>query len=102
MINHYEKFNMLNSEYSPGPFFIRRRHGAEGVLINGLYLYAEGASGPCIGLYQSKNEKYPWKVYLGPFQESGKKDERSFKSFRSAVRFFRSLGRRALQNKPSL
>ncbi len=99
MINHCEIYNRSSSQYPPGPLFLRKRYDERGITGNGLYLYAEGASGPCIGLYQRKNSKYPWKVYVGPFRKKGQKDEHSFKSFRNAVKLFRSLGRQALKGK---
>lgn len=91
MIHHLEIYKKSYSEYPSKAFFIRRRNDG-----NGLYLYAEGGDGPCISIYQRGNDGYPWKVYMGPFCEHGQKDERSFKSFKNAVKLFRSLGRQFL------
>lgn len=93
MIKHIEDLSKYKMGYPSGSFFIRRRYN-----VNGLYLYAEGACGPCISIYKRKNGKYPWKVYVGPFLQKGQKDERSFKNFKNAVKLFRSLGRQFLQD----
>lgn len=97
MIGHFEQHHREASKYPEGAMFFRRRYDVDrGVLGNGLYLYADGASGHCIALVEYRREKRPWRVYLGPFQENGQKDERCFKNFKSAVSFFRELGRKAL------
>ncbi len=101
MIKHCKEYYISAKKYPPGPFFIRRRDDVKGVKINGLYLYPEGIKGFSIGLIERKNEKYPWKVYMGPFGISGRNDQRNFKSFRNAVKLFRSLGRQAFKQRNS-
>lgn len=101
MIRHFEKHHRDASKYPEGASFFRTRRDERGLNGDGLYLHVGEASGPCIALVERKLKARPWRVDLGPFRERGQKDERYFKNFKSAVKLFRKLGRKAL-NKATL